>query len=196
VSQAEAAIAKAYKALSLTKASSEERYQRIAQIVAHLEQLNSKRKFKGATTGRITELLCQLALDATLHDRFSKLAKEWEWLGDFSLQGVPFNLLVSVKSFTAKERLIASGSRSLLIPTVGWGLLKEASEWTVRRTQSYVFAGFVAIYLPRTTLEEIGSDAKSVLNVNGHRLLRGLDEFLPDLRSWQDTRGLVDIRRI
>ena len=60
----------------------------------------------------------------------SKLARDWKWMGDFYVRGEPFNTIVTVKSFKAKERLLSSGTGNLLSPTIGFGLFDDPAEWS------------------------------------------------------------------
>ena len=73
------------------------------------------------------------------------MGENWKWLGDFVLLGYPLNIIISVKSFTAKERLLVSGTGSTLTPTIGFGLFKNPSEFKSSRLHSYILRGFLAI---------------------------------------------------
>lgn len=133
-------------------------------------------------------------------DTRRELGRDWKWLGDVLLPGHPFDVIVSVKSFRARERLLASGSGSLLAPTIGWGLFEDPKEWSANRLQSYLYRGFVAIYMPSSTFDDLLPDAGSVENINGNRLLRKLHEFPGDLGKATclkgKLKGRMDIRKL
>jgi hypothetical protein len=176
--------------------TAESKYARLEEIIHHLQGVDSGESIDKAVTGNISERLCELALKAAMNGRYDRMSQDWHWLADFSLQGNPFNVLVSVKSFKARERLIASGARSLLTPTVGWGVFDDPTEWNEGRVRSYIFSGFSAIYMPRSTLEATSDRAREVVNANGNPLLRQMGAFLTDITSWLDSQRRIDIRRI
>jgi len=206
VTKADKRLEAAYSALGLANAASAQKYKQLDKIVEHLEEgviRSSKARASNARImGSISERLCRLGLDAAygITDEterpYVRLSDDWEWLGDFSLPGNPFNVLVSVKSFKAKERLIVSGVRSLIVPTVGWGLFNDPGEWLEERVRSYIFSGFAAIYLPRGLLTDLSLGARSVVNANGNVLLRRANEFVRDVRGWLDVEQRVDLRKI
>ena len=167
-----------YGRLNITHESDLNKYKKLDEIVKTLHAINNQSKVTGKTTGTITERLCELAIRSEMGIDYSKMPKDWQWLADFSLYGTPFNILVSVKSFKAKERLMASGSGALLTPTIAWTLIDDHTEFGENRTRAYVYAGFIAIYLPETTLERIDSRARKVLNINGRPLLRSVNDFI------------------
>ena len=109
--------------------------------------------------------------------------QNWKWLGDFVLLGYPLNIIISVKSFHAKERLLVSGTGSTLTPTIEFGLFKKPSEFKSSRLHSYILRGFSAIYIPQTTLGEVEQDSKELQNLNGKVFLRPLEDFGNDLRD-------------
>lgn len=171
-----------YKKLSLQKKSDTDKYSVIDKIVAELDKLNKSHKINVKTTGTITERLCKLGIDsAKLSPR--PFGKNWSWVGDFLLPGHPYDLAVSIKSFKVKERLLASGTGSLLTPIVGWGLFNDHSEWNEDRVHSYLYRGFIAIYMPDTTYLKITQSALSIQNINGKPVLRTLKDFPENLQS-------------
>ncbi|MHA2219982.1 MAG: hypothetical protein ACXACY_29170 [Candidatus Hodarchaeales archaeon] len=185
---------KTYRTLGLETASFKEKYKKIDKIVTHLAAINAKKPINVKTTGTISERLCELAIKATSENYYDTLPKEWKWLGDFSIFGSPFNIIVSVKSFKAKERLMASGSGGILTPTVGWGLFDDPSEWGKDRVISYLHRAFIAIYLPKTTLRRIPRSSRNIKNINGKPFLRKLDNFMSDIKKAK-IGTYVDIRK-
>ena len=105
--------------------------------------------------------------------------------GDFLIPAAPHNILVSVKSEAARERLLVSGNR---LESVGFGFFDQASEfWTQNRMNLYKRWGFVAIYLPGTThtalMTKLATTGRTnfAVNINGKPLYRPLREFGPDM---------------
>src|ERR1700728_2664930 len=127
-------------------------YAHINDIVAYLQRKNARATINVTVTGWISERLCSFGLEAVVagphRGAFDRMARHWKWIGDFYLLGEPFNTIISVKSFKAKERLLASGTGNLLSPVVGWGLFDDPSEFSYERIVSYAFRGFMAIYAP------------------------------------------------
>ena len=193
--KADRLLTAAYKQLGLTNASSQNKYDRIDEIVSWLAKRNSRSRIAVATTGTITERLCGLALEGYLGDGcFETLPQQWKWLADFSILGRPLNVLVSVKSFKAKERLLMSGSGVLLAPTIGFGLFDDPSEWRVPRLHNYVLRGFVSIYMPEplyVRVKESQPEAARFRNLNSNRFLRPLEAFGRDLAKAK-LEGRID----
>lgn len=188
-----------YDTLGLSTATVSEKYAKVLEIVTELEKSNSKSKIAVGTTGTISERLCKLGIDAVLPltGKMRPYGTNWKWLGDFLLPGEPYDIAVSVKSFKAKERLLASGTGSFLTPTIGWGLLNDSKEWSEDRSRSYLYRGFVAIYMPELTLNKVGTAAKKVLNINGKPLLRNLGNFSQDLfAAIPNGKERIDARRL
>lgn len=103
--------------------------------------------------------------------------------GDLLIPAAPHNLLVSVKSEVARERLVVSGNR---LESVGFGFFKHPSEfWGPARISMLKRWGFVAVYMPSATLEKVkaklAEKKREATNVNGRPLYRPLDEFGPDM---------------
>jgi hypothetical protein len=210
MTEADRLLEKVYEQLDLAnEPSPAKRYERIAEIVSKLKQINDRRpknqKIAAATTGTISERLCKIGLLAFVQMAFGDkhenllrdFGRQWEWVGDFLIPGHPFDVTVSVKSFKARERLLASGSGSFLAPTIGWGLFNDASEWTANRVPSYIYRGFVAIYLPAEFLTALTNESKAIRNLNGRPLLRPLHEFPADLTNAANRKILrIDFRKI
>ena len=79
--------------------------------------------------------------------------------------GTPFNAVISVKSYKVKERLLVSGSGSLLVPTIGWGFMNDPNEFKYERLKNYLYRGFIAIYMPKETLDKSEKNSKNLLNI-------------------------------
>jgi hypothetical protein len=184
-----------YKELKISSSNEAQKYKAINKIVANLQVKNSKSTIDPKTTGTISERLCELALKASVPKIYNRITTEWNWMADFSLLGNPFNLLVSVKSFKAKERLLVSGSGNILSPTVGWGLFDDPNEWTEARTRIYLFRSFIAIYVPDNLYKAISTAAKKINNINGNPFLRKIDDFVQDLTN-AVTKNVIDITKI
>jgi hypothetical protein len=105
--------------------------------------------------------------------------------GDILIPCAPTNLVISVKSEAARERLLYSSNA---IEGIGFGFFNDASEfWTRERMRLYKRMGFTAIYMPANTHAQVtaqlaarGSAAHAV-NVNGTALYRTLGDFASDM---------------
>ena len=191
----------AYMALGLSGQPATAKYASIQAIVNHLAAVNAASKINVGTTGAITERLCVLGLEqvkaAVPGFEYRRFGKDWKWIGDLLVPGDPYDLAISVKSYTAKERLLASGTGSLLTPTVGWGLFKDPKEWSPERTASYLYRGFVAIYLPEPTLANVPPASKDITNINGRPLLRDLLDFPSNITTAMSKKSnMVDCRKL
>ena len=107
--------------------------------------------------------------------------------GDILIPCAPTNILISVKTETAKERLLVSGNR---FESIGFGFFKEPSEfWAESRIKMYKRMGFSVIYMPDTTVqaiyERLNEQGKRdvAININGTNLYRPLHEFGTDMRK-------------
>lgn len=108
-------------------------------------------------------------------------------LGDILIPCAPTNLVISVKSEKAKERLLYSANS---IEGIGFGFFDTPSEfWTKRRMQLYKRMGFSAIYMPDTTLNNLLTKLdekctrKFAVNINGTDLYRPLTQFSADMHK-------------
>jgi hypothetical protein len=155
-------------------------------------------------TGQVTELICEIGLKAVAANRYGRLPKTWDWVGDFAILGTPFNLFVSVKSYKAKERLIVSGTGQNAAPVIGYGLFNDPDEWSPDRVKQYKQRGFIAIYMPKDLYNRLnamnpanahtpkdikkwtsenGYPATDIKNIYDRPLLRKLEDFTKDLNS-------------
>jgi len=105
--------------------------------------------------------------------------------GDFLVPSAPHNLLISVKSEAARERLVLSGNR---LESVGFGFFSSAREfWTEERVSLLKRWGFVAIYMPTATLKRLNEELvdtnrmRLATNINGRDLFRDLNDFGDDM---------------
>lgn len=106
--------------------------------------------------------------------------------GDILVPCGPTNLIISVKSEAARERLLYSSNA---IEGIGFGFFDQPEEfWSESRMNLYKRMGFSAIYLPDGTHAEIaarlhskGLEVKAV-NVNGTALYRPLTTFGRDMQ--------------
>lgn len=105
--------------------------------------------------------------------------------GDFLIPSAPHNLLISVKSEAARERLIVSGNR---LESVAFGFFNDPSEfWTENRMLLLKRWGFVAVYMPTNTLLSLNAEldstgrAPQAININGRPLFRDLSAFGADM---------------
>jgi hypothetical protein len=107
-------------------------------------------------------------------------------LGDILIPCAPTNLIISVKSEVARERLLYSANS---IEGIGFGFFKEPQEfWTSSRMSLYKRMGFTAIYMPDGTHKavmdrvlEAGKERHAV-NINGTALYRPFTVFADDMR--------------
>lgn len=105
--------------------------------------------------------------------------------GDILIPCAPTNLVISVKSEAARERLLYSSNA---IEGIGFGFFKEPDEfWTESRMALYKRMGFSAIYMPDHTYAAVMAHVrvnlreKHAVNVNGTDLYRPLSIFGMDM---------------
>ena len=159
-----------------------------------------------ASVGEISELLCSDLLANEGVPRMGLNPDKWpDWqvpghallnkgalrdlraLGDILIPCAPTNLLISVKTESARERLLYSANS---IEGIGFGFFNQADEFvTRRRIQLFKRMGFSAIYMPDDTLEQIeaelarrGEDIADVQNIYGTQLYRPHSIFTSDMR--------------
>lgn len=195
---AAALVAQALAALGLTNQPPATIYAQINDIVAHLQAVNAQEAINVTVTGNISERLCQFGLQAVVAGpnggAFDRMPRYWKWIGDFYLLGDPFNTIISVKSFKAKERLLASGSGHVLSPTIGWGLFDDVAEFSYDRVVSYAYRGFVSIYAPSALVAALPANVAQFTNINGNPLIRDLGMFVQNLQSAIGTNGRLNPR--
>jgi hypothetical protein len=157
-----------------------------------------------ARGGTVMEFLCSEVLTSAGIPAMQPNADGWpEWrmpghvllnegrmqtlqaLGDILIPCAPTNLVISVKSEVARERLLYSANS---IEGIGFGFFKEPEEfWTASRMALYKRMGFTAIYMPDATcdavMERVIRDAneRHAVNINGTSLYRPLSAFGQDM---------------
>ncbi|MDO4801724.1 MAG: hypothetical protein Q4A15_06130 [Prevotellaceae bacterium] len=153
--------------------------------------------------GGVSELICRIGLEAAAPGRYDKLPKGWDWIGDYAITGLPFNLYISVKSYYAKERLIFSGTGQGAAPVIGYGLFKDESEWSPVRVHQYRHRGFVAIYMPSALYSALsaktgrGYPATDIMNIYERPLLRDIKDFADDIRNVVSPANLIiDLKKL
>ena len=169
-------------------------YNNILQIRDKLDEINLKKAILVGTTGTITERLCEAGL-MSINANYGKLPQNWKWVGDFYIESIPFNVIISVKSFKAKERLLSSGSGNYLSPTIGYGLFNDVNEFKIKRLAMYPFRAFIAIYMPSDTYNLLEEDAKNLRNINNQLFIRKLENFTDDLTAANDKKHKLDITK-
>lgn len=105
--------------------------------------------------------------------------------GDILVPCAPTNLVISVKSEVARERLLYSSNA---IEGVGFGFFKEPEEfWTDSRMALYKRMGFSVIYMPNAThqavMDHVNAEGtqRHAVNINGTDLYRPLTVFGADM---------------
>lgn len=152
-----------------------------------------------SVVGAVTELICEIGLEASVPKRYARLPEGWNWFGDYAITGLPFNLYISVKSYSARERLIVSGTGQGAAPVIGYGLFDKPSEWAPSRVEQYKHRGFVAIYIPQDfydtlAVQNVPVIATEIKNIYGRPLLRSMDAFVSDIKNVVHKNSLmVDI---
>lgn len=185
-----------FETLNIQILNEEQKYVNINEIVEELQIINAQASIAPKTTGTISERLCELGLKAAVPNLYKRIGDDWNWMADFSIYGHPFNLLISVKSFKAKERLLVSGSGNNLSPTIGWGLFDDYEEWSSEnRVRKYLYRSFLAIYIPRDLFNKLPQNVKSVQNINGKLFIRDASSFISDLRT-ATVNDAIDISSI
>lgn len=113
-----------------------------------------------------------------------KMAR-WKALGDILIPCAPTNLIISVKTETARERLLYSANS---IEGIGFGFFAEPEEfWTSSRMTLLKRMGFTAIYMPDHTFAavqdrlEARGTSQHAININGRDLYRPLSRFADDM---------------
>lgn len=190
VSRSEGLLSWAYEQidLSLSTDSPELLFRHVDDVLSVLEKRHRIEPIDGVVTGAISERICEIALIQS-RVKFATPRQDWQYLADFVIQGMPHNVFVSVKSFKAKERLLASTFR---YPTIGFGFFNDRAEWHYDRVCNYVRENFFAIYIPKPLYESLHEKTRAVLNTNQNPFLRDLGSFPYDLQAVTDSNNLID----
>lgn len=160
---------------------------------------------KARSGGAIMEMLCSETLASAGIPAMPLGADKWpEWsmpghvllnegkmaalkaLGDILVPCAPTNIVISIKSEVARERLLYSANS---IEGVGFGFFKEPQEfWTVSRMSLFKRMGFSAIYMPdgthKAVVDHLAGEGttRHAVNINGSDLYRPLTVFGDDMR--------------
>jgi len=188
ISMADTLLDKVYKKLGLT--NDKEKLSSIYEIIDELNKIHIIDGINGTTTGKITERLVEVQLRIFAEDTYFNIkVNSDKWVGDFGLIGIPFNTIISVKSYTAKERLITSGSGSALCPTIGYGHFKDIKGFSsIDRLLSYKIRGFISIYIPKSTYSLLEKKLKDFKNINDKPFIRQIQNFGEDLSNAMEVR--------
>lgn len=110
--------------------------------------------------------------------------RELKAFGDILIPCAPTNLIISVKSESARERLLYSAN---MIEGIGFGFFNQPDEfWSELRIKMYKRMGFTAIYMPDVTHTQIithlqHNGRNTPLNINGTDLYRPISQFGQDM---------------
>jgi hypothetical protein len=155
--------------------------------------------------GRIMEILCSEVLSSAGIPAMKLDDDGWpEWtmpghallnegkmaalkaLGDILVPCAPTNIVISVKSEVARERLLYSANS---IEGIGFGFFREPQEfWTVSRMSLFKRMGFSAIYMPdgthKAVMDHLAAEdtTRHAVNINGSDLYRPLSVFGDDMK--------------
>ena len=183
-SKADLILNKVLTTLKIKDKKPGEKFKNIYKLFPELDKLNQEETFSVSTTGTITERVCGWALEEAIPDgHFRLTSNDDKWLGDYCLLGTPFNAVISVKSYKVKERLLVSGSGSLLVPTIGWGFMNDPNEFKYERLKNYLYRGFIAIYMPKETLDKSEKNSKNLLNTHKKKFLRPIEDLVKDIKN-------------
>lgn len=112
--------------------------------------------------------------------------QELKALGDILIPCAPTNIIISVKTEAAKERLLYSANS---IEGIGFGFFRNFREFhTTSRMALFKRMGFSAIYMPSSTYEDLIAHLASEgtkqfnVNINGKALYRPFTSFGEDMR--------------
>ena len=195
--KADLILEKVYEKLSLNYDL--EKAQNIYAIIDELSNIDANNKITGSTTGTITERIVEILLRIYAKEIYFRITdSENAWVGDFGLLGLPFNTIISVKSYSSKERALTSGSGSALCPTILYGHFLEKNYGDYNRAErllSYKLRGFTSIYMPNYTYEHLSDEAKNFKNINGKQFVRKIENFGPDIAKTIVTKDFGGQKR-
>ncbi|MBX5463848.1 MAG: hypothetical protein IRZ28_22515 [Steroidobacteraceae bacterium] len=97
-------------------------------------------------------------------------------------------LLVEVKSFGARERLLR-GLQDIQPPKVGVGFFTQANEFNAERTQQFLDTQALAIYMPEATYAALDDVARARQNLRATPFYRPLNQYPGDMRAFTE-RGV------
>ena len=196
MTKADQILENVYNDLGIMDGDYDHIFNRIDDIVTKLADLNRSETIAAGTTGTITERLCEAGLKSVVKNSYGKLPPQWKWVGDFYIEGTPFNIIISVKSFKARERLMASGSGNILSPTIGFGLFDDPDEFKEERVRRYPFRAFLAIYVPQDLYDQLENNVKKLTNMNGNPFIRGINYLREDIKEALGKAKKIDITKV
>ena len=179
--------------------SDKEKNENLYLILKELSVYKKDNLYAG-TWGTITERMVETQLKLFANDTFFKTNKRRDqWAGDFGLVGNPFNMMISVKSYTSKERAINSGSESYYCSTILYGHFLEETYGDYddpERLLSYKLRGFTSIYMPKMTYKLLSNEAINVKNINGNPLIRKIENLGMDIKNALEKQQIGDTKRL
>lgn len=94
-------------------------------------------------------------------------------------------LLVEVKSFGARERLLR-GLQDILPPKIGVGFFTQANEFNADRTQQFLDTQALAIYMPEATYGALDAASRARQNARATPFYRSLAEYAGDMKAFTE----------
>lgn len=99
-------------------------------------------------------------------------------------------LYAEVKSYGARERLLRGLQDLTGKDAIGVGFFTDASEFNPVRTQDFINANTLAIYMPDATYAALHADSKARLSKRNQRFYRTLSTFPADILHFTRTGQL------
>lgn len=100
------------------------------------------------------------------------------------------HLYAEVKSYGARERLLRGLQDLTGKDAIGVGFFTDASEFNPVRTQDFINANTLAIYMPDATYAALHADSKARLSKRNQRFYRTLSTFPADILHFTRTGQL------
>jgi hypothetical protein len=141
--------------------------------------------------GTLNEQLLEQAMkNQGMSDRdYKRTGKNSE--GDFviySSVGNRSQIGVEVKSYHARERLLRGLQDITTENKVGFGYFIDPSEFNKHRTVTLLQSNAAAIYMPRSTLEQVEAEARNMTSNKSvsfqHRFYRPIEIFVSDMKHF------------
>ena len=95
-----------------------------------------------------------------------------------------------MKSYGARERLLRGLQDLTGKDAIGVGFFTDASEFNPVRTQDFINANTLAIYMPDATYAALHADSKARLSKRNQRFYRTLSTFPADILHFTRTGQL------
>ena len=61
--------------------------------------------------------------------------------------------------------------------------MDDPNEFKYARLKNYLYRGFIAIYMPKYTLDKIEKDSKTLLNTHKQKFIRPIEDLVKDIKS-------------